>query len=78
MGWDSFENPIAAGCDWLAISATELQGVYALTTERIELFGPLPSARAGYSIFMYDLKDPRVRKALAIARRQREPQTAGE
>jgi hypothetical protein len=78
IGWDSFEGPIAAGCDWLAISATELQGVYALTTERIELFGPLPSARAGYSIFMYDLKDPRVRKALAVARRHREPQSAGE
>jgi 4-amino-4-deoxy-L-arabinose transferase-like glycosyltransferase len=62
MDWMSFDDPIA-GCDWLAVSATALQGVYGGSFDLIDRFGPLPSVRAGYSIFMYDLNDPRVRSA---------------
>jgi hypothetical protein len=68
MDWMAPEDPVAAGCDWLAISATALQGDYSGSSELIDRFGTLPSARAGYSIFLYDLKDPRVRAALDAAR----------
>jgi hypothetical protein len=50
-------------CDWLAISATSLQGVYSKSSKISELFEHVPSTRAGYSIFLYDLKNPRVREA---------------
>ena len=47
----------------LAISATALQGVYIGSSDLITRFGNLPSIRVGYSIFLYDLSDPRVRAA---------------
>ena len=52
-----------AGCDWLAISATALHEVYDAPTGLYDRFKDLPSARAGHSIFLYDLADPRVRTA---------------
>jgi len=63
------DDPIASGCDWLAISATSLQGVYGMPARLLDRFGGLPSARAGYSFFLYDLKDPRVASALGEFRR---------
>ncbi|HEX8201012.1 MAG TPA: glycosyltransferase family 39 protein, partial [Isosphaeraceae bacterium] len=68
MDWRAPEHPVDAGCDWLAISATALQGAYSGSAELFDRFGALPSARAGYSIFLYDLKDPRVRAALDAVR----------
>jgi 4-amino-4-deoxy-L-arabinose transferase-like glycosyltransferase len=73
MDWMAPEDPVAAGCDWLAISATALQGAYSGSSELSDRFGGLPSARAGYSIFLYDLKDPRVRAALGAGRAPAHP-----
>ncbi len=61
--WLDIKEEAAAKCDWLAISATPLQGAYEGTSHVFEHFGSLPSVRVGYSIFLYDLKDPRVRAA---------------
>ena len=52
-----------AGCDWLAISATALHEVYGGPPAVHDRFKDLPSTRAGYTIFLYDLSDPRVREA---------------
>ena len=49
-----------ADCDWLAVSATMLHGFYSGTESIYTKFRDLPSARAGYSIFLYDLRDPQV------------------
>jgi len=64
MNHTDVEGPAASGCDWLAISATALQGAYGGRATLLESFGRLPSIRVGYTIFLYDLKDPRVRAAL--------------
>jgi hypothetical protein len=61
--WAPLDEPTASACDWLAVSATALQGPYGNLPRLIERFGDLPSSRAGYTIFLYDLKDPRVRAA---------------
>lgn len=63
-----FEDPFEAGCDWVAISATRLQGVYAGGTPLIRYFGGLPAERVGYTSFLYNLKDPRVQEALRASR----------
>ncbi len=63
VNWTN-SGPEAADCDWLALSATVMQGAYGTTSDLYHRFEGLPSARAGYSIFLYDLKDPRVRAAL--------------
>ena len=55
-------------CDWLAISATALQGLYRGSDTLFSRFDRLPSIRVGYTIFLYDLKDPRVRAALDAER----------
>jgi len=65
--WDA-EPPVAGpACDWVAVSATFLQGLY-LPGDPFAPFRDLtPAARAGYSIFLYPLGDPAVRQALATA-----------
>jgi 4-amino-4-deoxy-L-arabinose transferase-like glycosyltransferase len=68
VDWTSYDASSVSDCDWLAISATSLQGVYGLPTEAFNRFRDLPSARVGYSIFLYDLKDPRVHAAWEAAR----------
>jgi hypothetical protein len=77
MDWMAPGDPVASGCDWLAISATALQGAYTGSSELFDRFGALPSARAGYSIFLYDLTDPRVREALDAVRRSSRPRPPG-
>ncbi len=62
-GLQSEGDPVAEGCDWFAVSATTLQGTYAASPEMLERFGNLPAIRVAYSLFLYDLKDPRVRAA---------------
>ena len=66
--WKSPDERALADCDWLAISATAMQEAYGGSSDTVGRFGGLPSARAGYSIFLYDLKDPRVRAAWAAVR----------
>lgn len=68
VGWSQGDDPAAAGCDWLAISATVLQGTNNGLSALSERFRDLPVVRVGYSIFLYDLKDPRVRAAIAANR----------
>ena len=63
VDWMAPDGPTTSDCDWLAISATSMQGAYGGSSELFERFGGLPSIRAGYSIFLYDLKDPRARAA---------------
>ena len=62
--WMSPGDLREAGCDWLAISATVYQGAYGGVNGFSERFETLPSARAGYSIFLYDLRDPKVYDAI--------------
>ena len=59
--WASVGEPEASECDWLAISATSMQGAYGSSSELYHRLKGLPSARAAYSIFLYDLKDPKIR-----------------
>ncbi len=61
VDWKPLDDNVAAACDWLAISATVLQGAYGGSAELAKQFEGFPSIRAGYSIFLYDLKDPRIR-----------------
>jgi hypothetical protein len=62
VDWMADESAVAP-CDWLAISATSYQGVYGKSISRSKQFDSLPSIRVGYSIFLYDLSDPKVRAA---------------
>ncbi len=65
------EQPPIQGerCDWLAVSATFLQGLYLPGDPFATLRALSPAARAGYSIFLFSLKDPAVQNALATARK---------
>jgi hypothetical protein len=69
--WD--QNREMAECDWLAISATRLQGVYGGSSELRRRFEALPSIRVGYTIFLYDLKDPKVRAVVDAYLRAEDP-----
>ena len=55
------DDAVAAATDWLAISATSLMGAYGDSSSLYERFKGFPSARAGYSIFLYDLSNPAIR-----------------
>ena len=61
VGWLPRDDATAAACDWLAISATHLMGGQGPISPLFDRFKDLPSTQAGYSIFLYDLKDPRIR-----------------
>ena len=65
--WSDSDEAVA-DCDWLAISASSLHGLYGGTSELYDRFKDLPSGRAAYSIFLYNLKDPRVRDAWRAVR----------
>jgi hypothetical protein len=61
-------------CDYLAVSATYLQGVGLEQDPFAQLRALPPTTRAGYSFFIYDLRRADVREALApasIAERRR-------
>ena len=61
VDWAGVGEPEASECDWLAISATSFQGGYGSSSELFHRFKDLPSIRVAYSIFLFDLKDPRIR-----------------
>ncbi len=63
IDWKTTDAAEAARCDYLAISATAVQGAYGTSADFNARFQAFPSTRAGYSIFVYDLKDPRIRAA---------------
>lgn len=73
-GFSSWEqNRELAECDWVAISATRLQGVYGGSSELRRRLEALPAIRVGYTIFLYDLKDPKVRAAVDAYLRAEDP-----
>src|SRR5207253_3699624 len=53
--------------DWIAISVTYLDGVYIGNDGYAPFRAITPSARAGYSIFVYDARRPEVRQAFEAA-----------
>ena len=55
-------------CDGLAVSANHLSGLYPLAGPMRALTGLNPTARAGYSILLYDLREPRLRNRLEALR----------
>ncbi len=65
--WRRGMRPDPAAVDWIAISATDLDGVY-LQTDPFWMFRRLrPSARAAYSIFLYSVDRADVLEAMAAA-----------
>jgi hypothetical protein len=68
IDWLGGDDDDAAKCDWLAISATARQCVYGGVPSRLKPFDDLPAIRVAYSIFLYDLKNPRVLSAWKAAR----------
>jgi hypothetical protein len=68
VAWNDATDAQVAACDWVGISATKLRGVYN-SREQFAAFRALtPTARAGFSIFLYRANDPAVRAAIARAR----------
>ena len=63
------DEEAAARCDWLAVSATSLMSAYGSSVPLYDRFKDLPSTQVGYSIFLYDLADPAVRRAWDSFRR---------
>ena len=53
--------------DWVAISATNLDGVFLPGDPFIEFRSLAPAAHAGYSILLYPTSRPDVRHAMATA-----------
>ena len=68
VDWKSVNDADAATCDWLAISATVLQEAYGGTQATSNRFQDLPSTRVGYTFFLYNPQDPRVRAAWDVIR----------
>ncbi len=70
--YESLRSPDAAAvasCDWVAISATDLDAVND-PSDRCAAFRALePDERAGDSILLYDARRPEVRSAIEAARR---------
>ena len=64
------DEPTAAACDWVAISATSMMGAYGKTGSLYERFKDLPSTQVGYANFLYDLSDPKVRATWNQHRRE--------
>lgn len=66
--WDGSTRAEAAGCDVLAVSATNLVGACAEGPEVFRDFRHIePLARAGYSVFFFDLRTPAGARALQAA-----------
>jgi 4-amino-4-deoxy-L-arabinose transferase-like glycosyltransferase len=63
--WDRNTVPNSTRWDWVALSVTHLDGLY-IPNDIFQPFRSLtPSARAGYSILLYDTSRPEVRAAMA-------------
>ena len=58
------------GCEFMAVSVTPLEGVYVPQEEFAWLRDVPPLERLGYSIYVWDVRDPAVTAALAGLRRQ--------
>ena len=55
-------------CDSLAVSVNRVSGLYPLEGPLRVLVGLTPTAQAGYSILLYDLREPRLRSRLEALR----------
>ena len=55
-------------CDGLAVSVNHISGLYPLQGPLRVLSGLKPTARAGFSILLYDLREPRLRSRLEALR----------
>ena len=55
-------------CDGLAVSVNHLSGLYPVQGPLRALVGLQPTAQAGYSILLYDLREPRLRRRLEALR----------
>jgi 4-amino-4-deoxy-L-arabinose transferase-like glycosyltransferase len=69
--WPFADPEECRNADWIAISATHLEGLY-LDNDPFEAFRAIPpSERAAYSILLYDASRPDVQKALEVALERR-------
>jgi hypothetical protein len=75
--WDSVDQQQVARCDWIAVSATYLVGLYLLEDPFREFRTLRPDARAASTFFLYDLARPEVSSALRVARRRVAVATGG-
>ena len=73
VDWRTRDDAAAARADYLAVSATTLMGAYGGLDDLYDRFKDFPSERAGYSIFVYNLADPRIRAAWDDLRRAGRP-----
>jgi 4-amino-4-deoxy-L-arabinose transferase-like glycosyltransferase len=71
IAWTSPGAP--AEGSWLAVSANSLHGLYLDGDPFAWLRGLEPDARAGYSLFLYDLARPEIRSGLERARNSQSP-----
>lgn len=71
VAWHEATSADMTTCDWIAVSATQLQGVYSGREEFAAFRELVPTARAGHSIFLFQLSDPMVKSALEHARLER-------
>ena len=55
-------------CDGLAVSVNHLSGLYPVQGPLRALVGLHPTAQVGYSILLYDLREPRLRSRLEALR----------
>jgi hypothetical protein len=65
--WDSTVREQFERWDWVAISATNLDGVYLPTDPFADFRTLTPGGRAGYSILLYPTSRADVRRAMATA-----------
>jgi len=65
--WTQGPLPADARFDWIAISTTYLNGAYIGHDPFVDFRSIAPSDRAGYSIFLYDMRRREVQEALASA-----------
>jgi hypothetical protein len=65
--WDGGVRDRFERWDWVAISATHLDGVFLWTDPFVDFRALTPGARAGYSILLYPTSREDVRRAMATA-----------
>jgi 4-amino-4-deoxy-L-arabinose transferase-like glycosyltransferase len=65
--WDGRVREEFERWDWVAISATHLDGVFLWTDPFVDFRALTPGARAGYSILLYPTSREDVRRAMATA-----------
>jgi len=65
--WDGTVQDHFDRWDWVAISATNLDGVFLLSDPFVDFRALTPGGRAGYSILLYPTSREDVRHAMATA-----------